>query len=100
VSGFSGGAATGSGARRRRRAGPGTIEEPSLHHVVDLTFARARTLAAQTLPHLGLGELEEREGHAEAFRGRAAIGRHDDILQEGGAGPQRSEAYEATIFAG
>jgi hypothetical protein len=60
--------------------GPGAMEEPGLHHVVDLSFARVRVLAAQALPHLSLGELEQRQGHPEAFRGRAAIGRHADIL--------------------
>jgi hypothetical protein len=57
------------------------MKEPSLHLGIDLLFARPSVLATEPLPHLGLGELEKREGHAQAFSRGAAIGIHADILQ-------------------
>jgi hypothetical protein len=56
------------------------MKEPSLHLDIDLLFARASVLATEPLPHLGLGELEKRQGHAKAFNRGAAIGIHGPIL--------------------
>lgn len=58
------------------------MKEPGLHLDIDLLFARASVVATEPLPHLGLGELEKREGHAKAFSRGAAIGIHAPFYSE------------------